>query len=107
MFQIVQLDDTKFMDLLFKRYASPFLLLDQYIHSCRLAEFIDALVDVQNEELMWETWLHKVLDKSFDEFKEDVAAQVRSSKQSDEMTNEQIEATVHRSNHILDEFHPQ
>lgn len=95
------------MDLLFKRYASPFLLLDQYIHSCRLAEFIDALVDVQNEELMWETWLHKVLDKSFDEFKEDVAAQVRSSKQPDEMTNEQIEATIHRSNHILDEFYPQ
>ena len=38
------------MDLLFKRYANPFLLLDNLIATGRFLEFIFELIDIQNEE---------------------------------------------------------
>lgn len=60
------------MDLLFKRYASPFSLLDEYIASCRMCEFIDKLLEIRNQEnednTLWEFYLHKVFDKSYSQF---------------------------------------
>ena len=57
------------MDLLFKRYANPFLLLDNMITTGRFLEFILELIDIQNDEKIHDVWIHKVFDKSFDDFK--------------------------------------
>ena len=62
----------KFWDLLYKRYGKPLELLQQMVEIGQLAEFINELVQIRNEELqektMWEYYLHRVYDMSFDEF---------------------------------------
>ena len=86
------------MDLLFKRYANPFLLLDTVIP----AGFLDFVVDFLNiydEEMVWEVWLHKDIDKSFNDFKE-------SLRVSPEATDEQLEDTINNSKSMLNGFIP-
>lgn len=62
----------KFWDLLYKRYSNPLELLQQMLQAGQLEEFIGELVQIRNEELqertMWEYYLHRVYDMSFDEF---------------------------------------
>ena len=57
------------MDLVFKRYSSPFLLLDNLIENGKFLEFIAELLNDYQEEQLYEFWLHKVHDKSYEEFK--------------------------------------
>ena len=90
------------MDLLFKRYASPFTLLDGYIKTSRFCEFIHAFVKEAKEEEKWEFFLHKVWDKTYDEFNE--ALQISQNEQA--LTEEDIKATVKKSMSILGNFNP-
>lgn len=89
------------MDLLFKRYASPFLLLDCYIEQSRLFDFIVEFLNIRNEEMTWDVWLHKVYDKSFDEFRNSI-----DTMEQNNFSKEQIETTVKDSHNILIEFNP-
>lgn len=89
------------MDLLFKRYASPFLLLDCYIRQGRLSEFVCEILELHNNDEIWNIWLHKVHDKSFNEFKEEIDASIQQ-----EMTKEQIETTINDSKNIILNFNP-
>lgn len=62
------------MDLLFKRYASPFLLLDEMLLCGRFQEFVAELMKLHNKETenetLWDLYLHSAfLEKSFVEFK--------------------------------------
>lgn len=91
------------MDLLFKRYADPFSLLTGYIQTSRFCEFINAFCDQKIEDDRWEYFLHKVWDKSFSEFCE--ALQVTQDQQ--EMSEDDIEATVNKSMNILGNFNPE
>ena len=64
----------KYMDLLFKRYASPFILLEETIRCGRFSEFISEFLKMHNEdvdnETLWEWYLHHpFLNKTFGEFK--------------------------------------
>ena len=60
----------KFWDLLYKRYSNPLELLQQMVEIGQLAEFIDELMQIRDEEFMWEYYLHTVCrEMSFDEFK--------------------------------------
>ena len=90
------------MDSLFKRYASPFLLLDQYIRQGRLLEFIDEFIKTHNEDKLYELWLHKVPDKTFVEFKEEV----EEEEQQQEFKPGQLETTIKTSKSLLDNFNP-
>ena len=60
------------MDLLAQRYASPFLILDEFIRLKQLHEFIvDTLTRIADEKvhnIRWEFWLHKVFDRTFEDF---------------------------------------
>lgn len=62
----------KFWDLLYQRYGNPLELLQQMVETGQLAGFITELVQIRNEELqektMWEYYLHRVYDMTFDEF---------------------------------------
>ena len=67
------------MDLLFHRYASPFLLLNGMIHTGYFPEFVDQFMKQQTEEQEWEYYLHKVFDQSFNEFKNNVDTEAKNS----------------------------
>ena len=93
------------MDLLFKRYASPFLLLDEMILTGELLEFVMHMVEQVNEEQEWEFFLHKVFDKSFKEFKD--ALNETQPAQCAKMSESEIETTVNESRSILMGFIPE
>lgn len=88
------------MDLLFSKYASPFLLLDQMISCGRFYEFVLEFINLENERQEYEFWLHKVWDKSFNEFKESIEPKK-------EVSAESLETTVNNSKSILSNFVPQ
>lgn len=93
------------MDLLFKRYASPFLLVDTMIEAGRFSEFVYALVGIVNDEneekSMWEFFLHKVFDKSYYEFVEETK---QTGKQQEPVD---FEAAIKESYEILRDFVPE
>ena len=94
------------MDLLFKRYASPFILIDNLILIGSSSSFIDDLIDFINEEkeeqVQWEFFLHKVFDKSWKEFCDELIAQ-------ESINDEKIDlgATVEKSKNMLNNFTPE
>ena len=92
------------MDLLFTRYASPFVLLDSLILTNSLNNFIDDffdfIIEERKEKTEWEFFLHKVYDKSWGEFSESI-------KQSNDQTPIDLGATLTKSKNILNNFTPE
>ena len=95
------------MDLLYRRYTSPFSLLDVMIAGGRFGSFARFLLkkeaEEKNEAMMWEFFLHKVYGKSFAEFKEELAG---GTGKEDVMSEAEKEKIVARSQSILDGFAP-
>lgn len=95
------------MDLLFKRYASPFLFMDGMIQTGRFDEFVFDFVNAENKEkeekTEWEFYLHKVFEGSFSEFKEEI----ETNKKNRTMSTRTIETTVQHSMNILGSFNPE
>ncbi len=91
-----------FMDLLFKRYSNPYELMDQMILCGRFLDFICEFVEITNDDLLWEYYLHyPFLEMSYDEFK------IRLGIGDDEpQPKSNLEATVKQSMNILDNFVP-
>ena len=90
------------MDLLFKRYASPFSLLEMFISTGRFSDFVNEFIEIQNEESEWEFYIHRVFDKSFDEFKSSI-----SSRRNNMIpTDEPLETTLQNSKSLLNNFIP-
>ena len=87
------------MDLLFVRYASPFILLDSLILTNSLNNFVDDFFDFINEDREWEFFLHKVYDKSWSEFSNDM-------KQSENQKPIDLGATLVKSKNMLSNFTP-
>ena len=88
------------MDLLFVRYASPFILLDGLILTNSLNSFIDDFFDFVREDNEWEFFLHKVYDKSWSEFSDEIV-QEENQKQID------LGATLMKSKNMLNNFTPE
>lgn len=65
--------------MLFKRYSNPLDLMATYSLE-GLADFILSLIDKDREEELWETWLHKDQDKSFEDFKKKYFKKLRKDK---------------------------
>lgn len=64
----------KYVDLLYKRYASPHTIIEEMIRCGRFSEFISEFLKIHNEEVenetMWDWYLHHTfLDKTFEDFK--------------------------------------
>ena len=87
------------MDLLFVRYASPFILLDGLILTNSLNSFVDDFFDFINEDREWEFFLHKVYDKSWSEFSNEM-------KQSENQKQVDLGATIVKSKNMLNNFTP-
>ena len=88
------------MDLLFKRYASPFLLLDSLILTNSLNNFISDFIDFVREDNEWEFFLHKVYDKSWSEFSDEIV-------QEENQKPINLGATLMKSKNMLNNFTPE
>ena len=91
------------MDLLFKRYADPFTLMDGYIQTSRFCEFIHSFIEQKKEDERWEYFLHKVWgNTSYGEFCESL----QTTQDLQGMSEDDIEATIKKSMDILGNFNP-
>ena len=91
--------------MVFKRYSSPYSLFDELIETNQFSDFISTLNDKVIEDLEYELWLHKIYDKSFEQFKKDVI--MSRDAQAGYMDENEIKTTVKKSNEILSSFKPQ
>lgn len=96
------------MDLLSKRYASPFLLLDESIQAGCMTEFIGEFIDIVNQETenesIWEFFLHKIYDKSYQDF----LAELKQPKQPNQPEKPvDFGTAINESRNILDGFVPE
>lgn len=91
----------KFADLLFSRYASPQILIDQLISNGDFFDWVIEFINGENDRQAWEVWLHKIFDKSFEEFRNSIR-----QNQAGQMDDEQLETTISNSKSILDGFIP-
>ena len=90
------------MDLLGKRYADPSFLLDGYIRTGRLCDFVPSVIKAKNEDEQWQFYLHKVFDKTYSDFKQEI--EDMSNVQN--MSESSMEATIKNSFTILGNFDP-
>ena len=91
--------------MVFKRYANPFSLFDELIECNQFNEFIDTLNERYIEEFNYNYWLHKVFNKSYPEYKKEI--QLSNDAQRGYMNEDDVKATVKKSNEILSNFKPQ
>lgn len=91
------------MDLLFKKYADPFSLLNGYIQTLRFHEFVNNFIKQKNEDDRWEFFLHKVWDKSYNEF----CTEQQTAQDLRNMSGVAMETTVKESMSILGNFNPE
>ena len=87
------------MDLLFKRYASPYLLIDEMISAGAFSQFVDTVLQTSEEEKIWNYFLTKVFDKSYNDFKNELQSQAPVS-------NINVETTINNSFEIMQCFVP-
>lgn len=87
------------MDLLFSKYASPFLFVDSMISNGRFSDLIDTIWEAENDKRNWEFFLHKVHDISYSEFLESINGNPEPT--------EPLETTVKNSADILNGFIPE
>ena len=94
------------MDLLFKRYASPFSFMEGMIRTGRFSEFVTSFVKTINQEREdetdWEFYLHKVWQGSFADFREEM----KTNKENMNLSKGTIETTILHSMNILNNFNP-
>lgn len=79
-------------------------LLDEMICAGRLSEFIDMLINKREEEKDWEYYLHKVFDKSFNDFKNDISAETQGTITRPTFD---VEATLQDSMNLAMNFNPE
>ena len=94
------------MDLLFKRYASPFSFIEGMMNTGRfdefVVEFLTAVRDELEEKTTWEVYLHKVHEGSYKDFVDEI----ENDKKNQNMTDETKESILQNSLSILDNFNP-
>lgn len=89
------------MDLLFHRYASPFLLIDQMLLIGRFSDFVAQVDELNADDRLWEFFVNKVEGQTFSEWKASL-----NTKQNQETTETEIKVTVNESFNILNGFEP-
>ena len=95
------------MDLLFKRYASPFLFIDGMLQAGRFSAFVDDFMKTTNKEkedqINWEYYLHRVMEGSFNDF----VQSLKNTEDDKNLSEATIETTVQYSLNLLNNFKPE
>ena len=107
------------MDLLYSRYSNPLEFMRLYINQGRFGEFVAEILemdakrkqeeaDKDNEQKMWEMYLHSMADKSFNDWKKDVLSNSSSNQKpvSLSMNDDQVEDAKQKARGILKNFSP-
>ena len=105
------------MDLLFSRYASPMDFMRMYIEQGRFGEFVDQIINLENERKreeaekeddnkLWIAYVHSMSDMPFKEWKEGLWKKQKEQPATLSMTDEQVEETKQQSRGILRRFSP-
>lgn len=101
------------MDLLYSRYSNPLEFMHLYIEQGRFGEFVEQIVeldnkrkkeevDKENEEKLWQMYIHSMSDKSFNQWKDElINGQPQNQKSSLSMTDKQIEEQKNKARNIL------
>lgn len=96
------------MDLLAQRYASPFLILDDFIRLHQLHEFtveiLQTIADEKIHDARWQYYLHKVFDMSFEDY---VRRCEQQQVQEGNMSYEEIGNVINDSKKMLEGFMPE
>ena len=93
------------MDLLFKEYASPFVLLDEVISAGMFTEFLKTFEDQRTERQLWEYYINKLPawdDRSFDQFKKDITG--GKDQKIERPSDEHLETVVKDSFNMINNF---
>lgn len=91
------------MDLLFKRYASPFCYLDVLLENGALYDGVLNIWDEYNNDKTWEMFLSYKPEKSFEDWKKEIKNKTQAQKP---LSKAQVGATVEKSQNILKNFNP-
>ena len=91
----------EFADLIYHRYASPTTLLNEVIAAGQLSEFIDLVIKKREEERDWEYYLHRVFDKSFNDFVNEMETETQTRQTFD------VETTLQDSISMMTDFSPE
>ena len=96
------------MDLLAQRYASPLLILDEFIRIHQLYDFVTetlkTIADEKIHDIRWQFYLHKVFDMTFEEFMHKCE---QPQHEGSEMSHEDIGNIIKDSRKMLDGFMPE
>lgn len=91
------------MDMLYQRYACPFDYLDTLLELGRLYDGIKGTLYKDNDDKLWQLYLHSMPTKSFNEWKESMANKQANSKG---LTQTEMGSIINKSNSILKSFSP-
>lgn len=95
------------MDLVFKRYSSPYFL-DLTIENSNLSELIDMLLKKQDEEKLWEMYLATAMvnEKSFEDWKKEILDLNKKKNKPKTMSKQEQREIIDSSQKILSGFKP-
>ena len=94
------------MDLLYKRYASPFDYLDALLSYGSFGRGIANIWDTYNDDKSWDYYLSNNPygnNKSFENWKKETQTKYQAQRP---MSKAQVVATVEKSQNILKNFNP-
>lgn len=98
------------MDMIFKRYSSPFIFLDSLIENNQLNDYIIFLYKQQQEEKWWELYLATLPlnDKSFEDWKKESSkgSYSYSNNVDIEISKSDVDTIIKNSQNILSGFKP-
>ena len=82
--------------------------MEAMLRTGRFAEFVREVITMHNaeteEKTLWEAWLHKCYDKTFDEFRRALGAAQEAGTEG--MTGRDLADTVRQSAEMLKGFRP-
>lgn len=108
--QVLAVGEFEFLDALYQRYADPMPLLEQMAASGRLSWFVEKFVNKcredENEETLWDMWLHKVWNQDFEDFKRGIKNKARTIVKNEYIRTHPKETakTVEKSRAIIEMF---
>ena len=95
------------MDLLSQRYASPFLVLDEFIRLQQLHEFsievLQIIADEKTHAKRWDYYVHRVWNKTFEEYVD----MCENPQTKEEMSHDDIGDVINKSKIMLEGFNPE
>jgi hypothetical protein len=94
------------MDRFYSRYSEASRLLDMAVRECGLSELIDELCVAIDDEKMWQLYLFRVFDRSYNDFITETRGNIQTQRQQQikEPEPEYMARTIRSSLSVVQEF---